>query len=382
MISTLTHFPPLITSLSRVIEHKDITGRDIITITSTLSTYFRWMISEKIQTQKVLEYCLKCSNFICQISNIPETLPISRIEISPSLPSEYKFLENLFNKGTIYLWEGDYGKPFKYVNLKNRYSIKQLDQSYELFRQFTPILPLSIRISTSCSIVKGKDHNFLYLKQSSSKDSSSQNNVDIINPKTGICDSVNLTKFGKEQSTKADYINPNDKDNVKQIIYVCFDTSSRMKNPISKEEISTRSFASTQFLTIFANRLFGYRINCFLGLITFNKTASIVLDPTPFTDEFEEQLINPFDLRYLSGSVKAASLASDELQNFSEFKNAVKRIILITAGNDMFSIGEATSLAKKLFQNKIVLDLVAFGDENDFKELITLSRITGGLAVK
>lgn len=84
--------------------------------------------------------------------------------------------------------------------------------------------------ATSCSIVIEKNHNYLYLKQSSDKESINGNKVDIIDPITGFVDSVDVYSFGKKQkvSHKSVYERVIDTNKIQQIILVFLDESSLM----------------------------------------------------------------------------------------------------------------------------------------------------------
>ena len=137
-VSATIHFPPLITSLNKLIERTNITGRDIITICSTLYTFTRWMIPKKVKSDVVYEYVLQCCNILCQTNNIPETLPLSTIEIKPDMPENQKYLTHLYNSGIIYVWDEDFSAKFNYISL-DQPEMKTIDESYDKFSYFTPI---------------------------------------------------------------------------------------------------------------------------------------------------------------------------------------------------------------------------------------------------
>ena len=166
---------------------------------------------------------------------------------------------------------------------------------------FTPIAPLSVRLVTGCSIVKGKDHNYLYLYQS--YDKKSNNFINIINPKEGKAESVDLEKFAKNQKNNKvdDITNLIDPDDVKQIIMICFDNSNSMNESLdavfpedmpderSRQEMVRRTVIATQYFTSFVNKSYGYRIPCILGLMTFNNKLIIRCPFSPLIPDFEEK---------------------------------------------------------------------------------------------
>ena len=62
--SSIIPFPPFSTSLMRLIENDAVTGRDIITITSTLHTYFSHLINMPNSPETIFDYTLKICNYI------------------------------------------------------------------------------------------------------------------------------------------------------------------------------------------------------------------------------------------------------------------------------------------------------------------------------
>ena len=92
------HFPPLITSMRRVIERYNVTGRDIITITSTLFTFFRKMNPSRVKSEKVFETALQSCNILCNLPSIPDELPITKVELSPNADHRMNFLNKIKNK--------------------------------------------------------------------------------------------------------------------------------------------------------------------------------------------------------------------------------------------------------------------------------------------
>lgn len=110
-----------------------------------------------------------------------------------------KFFSDLKLGPIVYFWKGDLGEDFTYVDL-NIQSVENIENAYNLFKSFTPIAPLSMRFSTGCSIVRGKDHEYLYLMQSPSKSIECQNNVDIIDPMIGKIISYDIELFAAKQA--------------------------------------------------------------------------------------------------------------------------------------------------------------------------------------
>lgn len=391
--ATLIHFPPLLTCLNRVIDRYEVNGRDVITICSTLFTYFRWMVPQRIKSDEVFGYALRCCNLICHISDIPENLPLSIIETTPNKKSNLNYLNKLKQPRYVYIWRADeVGRKFKITEMKKPEQ-KDIEESFSKYVYFTPIAPLTIRVATGCSIVRGKDHNFLYLKESSDKDSSNQNSVDIIDPTSGFVDSKDLDEFSREQDDPFNHNNLNliDPDQVKQVVLVCLDISSEMGKNMENTDLPY-SFIIKQCLTIFANRLHGYRIPTILGLVTFNDEIKDRFDMSPFLSDFEKNILNTFKFEGHSNYCKAILNICDDLYQFTRdsegnlfYKNASTRILLITNHKSKHEIDEEMNdVCLKLFEYKFILDSVILGSYESEKDidtgLITLSHISFGMS--
>ena len=177
--AAVTHFPPFIASLNRLCERNYFTGRDIITITSTLHTYINYLIKSAIPPENLFEHLLRCCNYIININNDNDKFPMRCAEPKSDDPSA-SFLLKLNQPKVVYFWEGDTIDEYVYYTLEPLDLSSNDDLEENGFLSFTPIAPLSIRVATGCSIVRGKDHNYFYISQSSEKGAANQNKVDII----------------------------------------------------------------------------------------------------------------------------------------------------------------------------------------------------------
>lgn len=380
------HFPPLITSLSRVIDNNDVNGRDIITICSTLSTFFRSLIPNNIKNDQLFEFALKCCNLLCDDPNIPENIPIQTIEITPNMSDDLKFLTKLNLGRYACLWTGDYGQEFHTGKMKE-IGKADIARAYEKNAFFTPILPLSMLEATGCAIVRGEKHNYLYLKQSSDKGSVNGNQVDIINPMTGFVESVDVYSFAKKQENcgMGTYERVVDPNRIEQIILVCLDESKFMEMPFLESGEGFKSpqlkYVAIQFLTAFANRLLSYRIPCMIGLVSACENKSLRIPFTPFTPDFEEEIMKipkskediPWD-ESIAFSIKEINKFSTNQSGNPIYPYAAKRIIYI--GRDKIKKCNYIAIAKELMENHIVLDNIMFSLSN--KEIIVISHLTGG----
>lgn len=97
----MINFPPLITSLNKIIEYKQIEGRDIVTVCSTLFTYFRHSLPSTIPDNSVFENTLDLCNSLSNVEGIPDSIKVTEIEVD----SELKFLSKMRVGPIVYLWD-------------------------------------------------------------------------------------------------------------------------------------------------------------------------------------------------------------------------------------------------------------------------------------
>lgn len=120
--AAVIHFPPFITCLNKIIYGNSVTGRDIITVTSKLHTYFSYLLDPYPPPNEVFEYALKCCNSIMNIKNENEKMPINFIEINEKTDREISFFAYLIQTNMFYIWNNDceiYSLPFSPQSLFN-----------------------------------------------------------------------------------------------------------------------------------------------------------------------------------------------------------------------------------------------------------------------
>lgn len=399
-------FPPLITSMNRIIDNNFITRRDIITICATYHTYFTHLIAlgqePIIPPEKIFDYSLRFCNLITHVANIPEIIPMQVIEVDKDAEKQnFQYLTALNQPKIVYFWLGDtlnYStKDFKYIFIKS-FIPRAIEDANKGFISFTPIAPLSIRFVTGCSIVKGKEHCYLYKSQSFIKGIDSQNDIDIIDPLKGYVETVDIEKFAQSQEN---YLMDSvtsliDHDSIRQVIFVCFDCSNSMNgaldnsDQLAPEGVPSRIVIATQYLISFANKIFAYRIPCILGLITFNDNIELRCPLSPLIPDFEDKGLKNIEASQMTALWDALSFACDKLNEYTtdesgkpKFAHAKKRIIVISDGEDTASTSiDFEGVTKKLLDNKIIVDTVFASTSDECDSLATLSHITDGLAIK
>lgn len=157
----VTNFPPLITSMAKIIANNGIKGIDVVAFCSSLFTFFKYCLQSSCPDDQIFEYTFQlCNYFIAIIKDPPEKLPIVEIDVDNKSKENEIFSE--LNLGpSFYLWRDKLAEEFEKADFE-RPSSNDLNKE----GVFTPIHPLLLRTATCCSIVKGKDHEYLFLTQS------------------------------------------------------------------------------------------------------------------------------------------------------------------------------------------------------------------------
>lgn len=135
-----------------------------------------------------------------------------------------------------------------------------------------------MRLMSACSIVKGKDHEYLFINIKEDEIS-----AEIIDPMIGTTEIINIKSFAIEQHIKHfdNETNLIGSDQVKQIIMIDFDESKSMIADLDGYYISPMSdndhriTISHQYLRTFFRKIYGYNIKCIQGLISFNSKVNI-----------------------------------------------------------------------------------------------------------
>lgn len=376
--SKVITFAPFITSIKRIIDGNQVIGRDVITVTSTFFTFFRSLIPQTTKDEFVYEYALHLCNIISKIDKIPKSLPILVTEVANK-----KFLSDLNLGPFAYIWLGDSDQEFNRYKLRLKGS-EAIQNVFGCSDSLKPVAPLSTLYRSECAIIKGKDHEFLYIAKSSlNGDIKKINYMDIIDPMTGLIESVDAGLFAKKQGENKkieDIVDPFD---IKQIIFVNLDSSNLMNRNLSNDENLFN--LSIKYISFFTNRIYGFHIPSIHGLVSFNEEVNVQCQLSPFVSDFNEGLkkVHTQKGSKLWDSIKCSC---EEIVKFKGkidgFKNSVSRIVVISCGNDDCSENKVEDIVKELLNNKIVVDSVIFGDENASKMLCAVCHATGGISFR
>lgn len=360
IISSIIPFPPFSTSFIRLIEiDTPTTGRDIITITSTLHTYFSYLINMSKPPDQIFNYALKICSIIMNI-NQPRNFPIQNLFLQAENEIE-RFWPSTVLKGSnyknIYFWRGDLVEFNDDYLMLNQIDINQIENANTKC--------FSTTLSRGYSIIEEKENCYLFFSEKDMRNGICK----IIDPMTGNEEKFNnfedfVFRFKKEINID---MNQCENDKIKQMIFICFD------------DALSSSIPACQYLIDFVKNLFECNVSCVQGFILFSEiTESTLEPPSQYYDGIFRKCSNIKRSCYLD----SICFACDELdRKQSEFKNAIKRIVVVSRGKkDLSSRNNFKETACKLLNSKVTLDSVVMNGTDESKELITLCHITGGFS--
>ena len=367
IFSYIIHFPPLLTSLKKIIENFQIVGRDVVTVCSTLFTYIKFYLPE-VNDENLYEHIFEFCSLI-QSQEVPNDYPpVILIDID-SNNKEYGFLSSLKLGPSVYFWSND---DFDFCDFQN--------DNHQCDILFSPIRPLSIKNSFSCSIVKGKDHEYLYLMPSCSKSFKNQELFSILDPIKGITEIKDVEIFAKEQNNEEkDGSQLFDPDEINQIIMINLDESISMVDdldgnfiPPNSDKVS-RATIAFQYISIFLSKI--HERSSIQGLVSFNDEIKLECPLTPLVNDFEDKYIKNFQPKskprlwdsILFSAQEICKFRNDCSTNTDKFKNSCSRILVISNSEDDKSVSKVEDVVSFLIQNNIVVDCIVV-NKNDNKD--------------
>lgn len=399
-IAKVSGFAPLITELTRIQNRNEVTGRSVATVTTSLHTIFTSILPERTDPGRVFEYSLRCSCFIRHVNDVDPTIPIKNIDWKKVQGSDLKtYLEQTKHKNILISWTADMGAPFTTISL-TRPDPLAIENAHNTMASFKPFPPLSIRGVNGSNIIKGVGgRTMLFLHDTMQKDQKYANNIDVINPLTGMTEPTDVEELAKSVGDESVDKSANliDPSRVTQIVQVCFDESGSMIANLdgyrcSQRDDIERITIANQYLTAFANRTYGYRISCVQGLISFNDVITERAPLSPLVPDFEDGILHvkPSGTTHLWDALEKAAndLAKFNVDpakpNEKKYPKAQLRIVVISDGDDVGSTATPHEVCAKLIQMCVIVDAVIITNDSSVNcnQLCALCHITGGLAFR
>lgn len=377
-IASVTRFPPLIRLLMKIVMKEILDKYDIITICTTLFTYFRSVLPSSYSNINVFEHTLPLCNIISNINSDFDFLWFRKVNIINS--KGYKS-----SPDTYFIWEGDINEKFKKYDLEMQ-SEEMISDAYENYSTFTPMSLLSTRLKNSVLIIKGTTINYIY---------SGNYIISPLNGESNYIDSKMMFKkiINEGKSYLNTLSNIIDKEMVKQVIVVNFDESSLMLNDLLGNSINPNDDKipivniAYQCLTTFASNLFGFNVLSYQALVTFNDQIKLSCPFTLYHHNFEDQCYKDIKLTNNPKLWDSIAFSLNKIIEFRKdihlneiYKNAISRIIVISSGKDTRSKIKVENLVKELIKNKVVVDSIILNQskKNESIKLCAISHLTGG----
>ncbi|XP_072045592.1 uncharacterized protein [Amphiura filiformis] len=168
-----------------------------------------------------------------------------------------------------------------------------------------------------------------------------------------------------------------------EAIVIAVDVSGSMdSNSFARDDSDDGSDQSRlevvqQMFCTFADRSMAYNFQHVVGLVTFNSTPTVTGRLTEFFVEFKAKLekMRAFGMTAIYDGISTAIDQFEEIK--ARFPHCKRRIICLSDGVDTKSTSNPVTIAKKLELEKIVLDAIHIGTEND-QTLKGLCHASGG----
>jgi len=400
-----TGFAPLIVGLFRMTDNLSVHGRHVVAMTASLFCLYSHLILA--EPGKVFDYVLRCSCFVVHgldKDSEERVLPIQKLKQDATATDGLRvYLRDTKQDQEVAFWRADVGDAFPLKRLERPADGLSIENAFNQMVSFKPVAPLSLRSIVGTTITHGtKGNTLLFTSISLSKGHEYANSVDIYDPRTGKCTSRDVEELALEcgaagQDRSAALI---DKDKVMQIVQVCFDESSSMAanlggrlpgkgvpGTVTLDEFARVTLAR-QYLTIFANRTYAFRVPCVQGLISFNTSATVRAPLSPLVPDFEDGIkkVTPGGRTHLWD---ALDKACDDVIAFAmdaagkkKYPNAKNRVLVISDGDDVGSAQQPWVVAERLCKNFIVVDAVIVSSDDACGMLVALCHMTQGLAFR
>ncbi|XP_059355966.1 uncharacterized protein LOC132095184 isoform X2 [Carassius carassius] len=168
----------------------------------------------------------------------------------------------------------------------------------------------------------------------------------------------------------------------KEAIVVLFDSSSSMMEECyDTDSQMMRIDAVKQIFDSFSNRSMSYDFQHVICLVMFNDKVKTLLKFTENLEAFKEQ-VHGIEASGYTRLYDALVRGISELDNIKKSFPACRcRILCLTDGNDISSMSNPVTIAKKLMASNIVVDAVVVGMA-DNTVLHGISYVTGGYCFK
>jgi ubiquitin-conjugating enzyme E2 D/E len=401
-MTCFTGFAPLITGLRRILDKVDVRGRHVIAVTASLFTFYRYLLPSTLKDNQVFEYCLRASCWLVHGISIGYDSKIADIPMKSLKPGDPIARYCSGCKGRehgekIIYCQADFGAVVKRERLDKPTDPQAIENAFAGMVAFRPVHPLMVRArSGGVAIINGVEgRTLLYIGPSNARGHLHENHVLVHDPITGRTQDVDveeLAKYSGEQLS-TQLVEPGA---INQLVFICFDMSGSMSENLAGQPCDlSRDFPritiAAQYLTTFANRMYGYRVPCLQGLLAFNDEIKVLCPLSALVPDFEKAVCYCKEPKNQTHLWDALGTAADHLvkeywteatRSRRRYPNAMMRILVISSGDDVNSSAKPWDVCANLIRNQIILDAIILNTDYSCKTLAALCSMTGGSAFR
>jgi ubiquitin-protein ligase/uncharacterized protein YegL len=403
-----TDFAPLISGVHRLATSKEpVTGLTIMSITAGLHTLFSQLLPEDLDPRFVFNYALHCVCWLVHlpIDDVPNEIGGMCVERTGK-PSGDAFEVYLHRAGlkdqSIYRRDQDRSSDILVCTFDRPADFIVIKTIFDHHVSFKPIPPLSARARSEVTFIQYTQNRTILGFPGMCRH---PDGFTVKDPRLGVFKEVHLEdlarfiqKRGGEESEIL--ILPSD---VQEVIVVCVDCSGSMYNELNGHTFSkrprylpvgdemqavpgnpTRMDIAHQYLTTFADRLYGFRVPCLLSLVTFSSAVKRVSGFSPISADFDAGIsrLKAGGGTMLWDAIEDARAQLEAVRATGRYVNAQHyRILVFSDGLDGGSTSTKIELANRILATEILVDsvhLTTVGEESS--DLARLSKITGGFS--
>lgn len=402
-LAYVTGFAPLVCGISQLANNQVVDGMTVAAVTASLYAICRHMIPSTVSNDCVFEFLLRVCSYVSHMA-LPEGVFDDVAEYVDHIPDgddmqQFVARSRQPNPACYYCPDGkDMDVPLSVITKVNYSEVEAAFQNYSTFR---PVGAASLSAVFTIRILLYKDGvTVLFIRRAD------DGRIVYVNPHRGLILSITEDDLAQVISAGAKdrapiLLAPEDVEEICEVIIDCsgsmlsrFDgrTAMGLGSKPKPEKLggplgdTPRIYCAWQYLSLFSNRTYGFRLPSLIGMVRFNDSVETVCAPSPISKDFELAITK----LVASGKTHLYDAILEGVANLERadpdhrFTKAKKRLLVFSDGSDSGSTETSPiRVAQVLVANNIVLDSVHLTAQDEAsKELVKLSHASGGYAFR
>lgn len=399
-LAYVTGFAPLVCGISQLMNNQAVDGMTVAAVTASLHALCRQMVPFTIPDNRVFEHLLRVCSYVSHMA-LPEGMfddVVKYIDHIPDGDDLQQFVDRSGqpNPACYYCPDGeDVNVPLSVITGANYSEVEMAFQNYSSFR---PVGAASLAAVFEVRILLYKQGlTVLFLRRGD------DDSIIYVNPEKGVILNITQDLLARVVSRGAEDKAPIllAAEDVEEVCDVVIDCSGSMLSKLDGKSAlgmakpkpeekggplgdTPRIYCAWQYLSLFANRTYGFRLPTLIGMIRFNDDVDTVCAPSPISKDFE-LAITKLEAKGKTHLYDAILQGIENIENCDpghRFVKAKKRILVFSDGVDKGSTETSPMrVAQQLVSKNIILDSVHLTAQNDVsRDLVKLSHATGGYA--